>query len=211
MFGLFGKRTSPLPIKRWVKRQTWLTIGVFLLTGILFTITSFILNSVEPAFYFGLIFIAMFYLFNILFLRSNVKDTYAHYVATFKKDKSVAIFQQVIWASYLRDVGLVAGVLLVVIGLFFTFTGSSSLRQQDIFGGEPAPKEYTWVVFNPPNGVPEGRELVLRTGRREPVYFLVEEVWQDSFGFLVPDAQLDMRNLNVLLVPIEMDGDSEEG
>ena len=198
---MFWKRTSPLSAERWIKRQTWLTIGVFLLVGILHTI----FNDMSAFYYFGLLIIVLAFLFNIFFIRFNIEDAYNLYVATFNKDKTVTIARGVLQASYVRDIVLVTGVILVFVGLFFSFPNPySSIEQQDMFGGEPAPSGYTWVVFNPRNQVPEGRKVTLRTGvRRQPVYFPVEKVWQGNIGFLVPESQLNMRNVTILLVPLE--------
>jgi len=207
MFDLFGKRTTPLSVERWVKRQIWLTIGVFIIAGLLATIAGFVPFFIEPTFYFGIFFIVTAFLINIIFLRFSVKDFHDHYVATFKSDKSIAISQRVIRVSYFRDIGLVIGVFLILLGLFFTFISPSSLRQQDTFGDTPAPAGYTWVVFNPPNEIPEGRELVLQTGRETAEYFFAERFLQGRVGFLVPERYLNMRNLTVLFYEPEDEDD----
>ena len=198
---MFWKRTTPLSAQRWITRQTWLTLGVFLLVVILYTV----LSDMSPFFYIGLILVVLAFLFNIFFIGFNNEAMYELYVATFKKDKTVTINPPVLHASYLRDIGLVSGVILVLVGLFFSFSNpSSSIEQQDMFGGQLAPTGYTWVVFTPENQPPEGREVKLRTGaRRQPAYFHVERVWQGNFGFLVPESQLNMRNVTILLIPLE--------
>jgi len=206
MFGLLGKRSAPLSAERWVGRQTRLTIGVFMFAGVLWTIASFVPVTVEPTFYLGSLFIVAAFVFSLLFLRRNVEGFYNHYVATFKKDNSMAIDKKVIRISYLCDIGLVAGTFFMLLGLFFTFTAPSSIRQVDAFEGESAPSGYTWVVFTLPNDVPEGRELALRTGNRQNVYFVVERFSQGRVGFLVPSDLISNRNLTILSFnPMEVD------
>jgi len=184
-----------------MKRETWLTIGVFLLVGIVYTI----LSDMSPFFYFGLLYVVLTFLFNIFFIRFNLENAYNNYVARFSKDTTVTIARGVLYASYIRDILLVSGIPLILIGLFFSLSSpSSSIEQHDMFGGQLAPSGYTWVVFTPENQPPEGREVKLRTGaRRQPAYFHVEKVWQGSISFLVPESQLNMRNVTILLVPLE--------
>jgi hypothetical protein len=131
----------------------------------------------SPFFYLGLILVVLAFLFNIFFIGFNIDAMYELYVATFKKDKTAVITHGVLQASYVRDIVLVSGVILVFVGLFFSFSNpSSSIEQHDMFGGQPAPSGYTWIVFSPRNQVPEGREVKLRTGaRRQPAYFSCRE------------------------------------
>jgi len=149
-------------------------------------------------FHLGVFFIVAAFLFNILSIRFNVKGFHDHYVASFKNDSTVEITKKVIRASFYRDVGLVAGVLLVALGLAFTILSTNSLRQQESFNNVKAPYGYTWVVFEPSKDIPEGNVLVLRTGNDTVEYFLWEDVWQGSIGFLVPDEHFNGRNLTVL-------------
>ena len=192
------RRTTPLSAERWAKRQIWLTIGVIVLAGVLITIAGLILREVSLMFSVGVLFIMATFLLNLFFIRFNVKKFHDHYVASFKKDSTIEIAESVVRVSFFRDIGLVTGVLLVALGLMFTLLPSNSLRQQESFNGVDAPQGYTWVVFEPTHEIPEGRILVLRTGRSTVEYFAWYDYSQGSVGFLVPKEYFNPRNLTVL-------------
>ena len=197
----FSKPSRPHSEKLWLRKQTTNAFVFLLLVLIIFILlmsTSII--ALNVLLHFGLTIWTVAIILDYMLLLRNKDGFYAQYCSSFgvmyKKPVPDAINRYCI----IREVCLVLGCLLLLLGVVLGLSRTESFVRQNTFEGTEAPYGYTWVIFNSTHDVPENGILLLRIRGSSLEFFPQEiEIESDEIGFLIPIRYYNPRRFSVVV------------